>query len=118
METNERKKMTVRDITELMMNGLAPLEVVEAINEGNNNPIRMPDYVFDCDIEHNITGMKQQFGDSVRITSTFSDGLTRFELNVNSCTTVTRYFRDLTVAEYELLCVLAQYIHNDLTREF
>ncbi len=117
MET-KIEKMTVRGIAELLMNGLGPSEIVETVNSGVKKPINLLGIMFDCDVEHNITGMTQQFGVSVRITTTYCDGLTKFELNANSCTTVTRYFRDLTIAEYELLCRLAQYIDDELTREF
>lgn len=110
METNE-KKMTVRGIADLLMNNcLSPTAIVGAIIDGNENPVKLSNTEFDCDIERNITGLIQQFGDRVRITSTFSDGVTKCELNVNNSTTVTRYFRDLTIAEYEVLCRLAQYI--------
>ena len=109
------KKMTVRGIADLLMNNcLSPTAIVGAIIDGNENPVKLSNTEFDCDIERNITGMIQQFGDRVRITSTFSDGVTKCELNVNNSTTVTRYFRDLTIAEYEVLCRLAQYISTDL----
>ncbi len=118
METNENQKMTLRDITELLMSGLTPCEIVEAVNNSNEKPVNLSGVPYDCDVEHNAAWMIQHFGNSVRITTTFSNGLTKFELNANNVTTVTRYFRNLTVTEYELLCRLAQYINKDLTREF
>ena len=114
MET-KNQKITVRSIAEVLMNNsLTPTAIVGTLINCGENPIKLSDVDFTCDTEHNITGMIQQFGDRVRITSTFSDGLTKCELNVNNSTTVTRYFRDLTIAEYEVLCRLAQYISTDL----